>query len=357
MKLLVVEGRHPRNRSRFLVDPLSRFPNIDVSHFRFEGNLAKSIVKSARYAYRNGEFNYVIVCGANICGTVWYILNKSLIGGRFILRLGGNPITSVANGVVGRGNAIRRLVAGLITANNVFLLRNTRDFFVVSQVLANEIRKLSGNDSSVYVVPQYVGVSEATRGSKPENDYIRLLSVTNLNFYGKYKGVSRLIELLIRRQGHLHRPVELHICGGGTYFTKLKREFGQMRYKTTNATIFLHGFENEIFKYYEMADIFVYASYIDGLPNTILEAMSFGLPIIMNKELRSNIQIETPKNCLLFDMKTQEDLVDKINRLVKDKTLCMHMTKNNKELISQRYCIRAVGNRLKEILDSLESGK
>ena len=49
-----------------------------------------------------------------------------------------------------------------------------------------------------------------------------------------------------------------------------------------NPNIKLTGFVNDPIEYYQCADVFVSASYAEGLPNTVLEAMSSGLPSILS---------------------------------------------------------------------------
>ncbi|MBE6192963.1 MAG: glycosyltransferase family 4 protein [Rikenellaceae bacterium] len=49
-----------------------------------------------------------------------------------------------------------------------------------------------------------------------------------------------------------------------------------------NPNIKLTGFVNDPLEYYQCADYFVSASFAEGLPNTVLEAMSCGLPTILS---------------------------------------------------------------------------
>ena len=40
------------------------------------------------------------------------------------------------------------------------------------------------------------------------------------------------------------------------------------------------NFQNNVYPYYKKADLFILSSLYEGLPNTLIEALSFGVPII-----------------------------------------------------------------------------
>ena len=76
------------------------------------------------------------------------------------------------------------------------------------------------------------------------------------------------------------------------------------------------GFSNDVLKYYNMADIMVFPSYREGLPKSLLEAMSVGLPIITTNSPGCKECVENNVNGFLVPIKDVNSLVNKIKYLI-----------------------------------------
>jgi glycosyltransferase involved in cell wall biosynthesis len=62
-----------------------------------------------------------------------------------------------------------------------------------------------------------------------------------------------------------------------TNWPKLKKE------STKNGFVRFHSFSNNIHEYYKMVDMFIFPSKLEGMPNVLLESMSSGLTVLVNK--------------------------------------------------------------------------
>lgn len=74
------------------------------------------------------------------------------------------------------------------------------------------------------------------------------------------------------------------ICGHGKLDTYLKSLVNEL--KISDMVTFL-GYREDIFEIYQIADIFMFPSYQEGLPMALLEAMASGLPVICS-DIRGN---------------------------------------------------------------------
>lgn len=123
----------------------------------------------------------------------------------------------------------------------------------------------------------------------------------------------------------------------------------------------------ELFKLYEKSDIFFYPSFVDTFGFGLLEAMSFGIPIVTvnTKDTKTRKEIvENGKNSLIFDIdnkinfnkigKIEEEITNKLfencSKLIKNKKLREKMSKECIfEINSGRFSIKERNKKLKRI--------
>lgn len=99
---------------------------------------------------------------------------------------------------------------------------------------------------------------------------IQFITTSQLN---KLKGHKELMDAMhiLAKNG---TPFHWHVVGTGTEEAALKKQCEELQ---LTSHITWHGWVQDIFPLLEKADCFVLPSYFEGLPNTLLEAMSCGL--------------------------------------------------------------------------------
>lgn len=107
------------------------------------------------------------------------------------------------------------------------------------------------------------------------------------------------------------------------------------------------------FQYFASADCFILPSYAEGLPIAILEAMSFGLPIISSK-VGAIPEVVTDENGILITPGKVAELISAINTLAQNKKLSNRMSKNNKLLIKQKYSLKIFSDKIQNVYEKLE---
>ena len=133
----------------------------------------------------------------------------------------------------------------------------------------------------VVVIPNGVDTAVFTPGSRGgEPGTVRLLSVCRIV---KRKGLQDVIRAMPSLEKAAGRPVRLTIVGDGPYRENLE----QLARETGVADrVVMAGIcrREEVPAFYRDADIFCFPSYREGMPNTVLEAMACGLPVVMREE-------------------------------------------------------------------------
>jgi glycosyltransferase involved in cell wall biosynthesis len=148
-------------------------------------------------------------------------------------------------------------------------------------ILAKKLTDRGINEAKVYIIPQPV---DRERFYPPDNRerFKELLNLPKdkkmLLFVGrleKLKGLEILLSVIESVSRHLISDnVVFCIVGDGVYRQKLEEfnsDFVRLEGKVS---------PERIHYYYKAADLFIFPSLTEGLPNVVLEAMSCGVPVI-----------------------------------------------------------------------------
>lgn len=89
-------------------------------------------------------------------------------------------------------------------------------------------------------------------------------------------------------------------------------------YASANPDILYKGFTKQVDQYYGAADYFISASHSEGLPNSVMEALASGLPVILSDITphREILEINADAG-MLFHCKNELELSDRMKELLK----------------------------------------
>jgi len=99
------------------------------------------------------------------------------------------------------------------------------------------------------------------------------------------------------------------------------------------------GFIREIEKVYSAIDIFVLTSFWEGCPLSVLEAMSFGIPVVSFSVGDVPYIIQNGKDGFVVKNRDFTELIEKIELLLKNETLRNKMGRNAKEKIMREFTV------------------
>jgi glycosyltransferase involved in cell wall biosynthesis len=104
----------------------------------------------------------------------------------------------------------------------------------------------------------------------------------------------------------------------------------------------------ERFKYFASADLFVLPSYAEGLPVAILEAMSFGLPII-STTVGAIPEVVKKENGLLITPGNKDELYEALKKILSSNIDIDKISRNNKKLIQKEYALTKFQHNLEKV--------
>ncbi len=175
---------------------------------------------------------------------------------------------------------------------------------------------------------------------------------------------SRRLEVILKAFKKVishHTDVELWIVGAEAtrstftnpgyleHIKQLARDLGllkNIRFKGE-----LRG--EELQKSYAFADIFVYASLYENFGQSILEAASFGLPVISTPVGIAPEIVINEETGFLYNFDDHDDLARKINILIKDDGLRKNYSKNIISIVEERFTFDKIVSMYKTLYETL----
>ncbi|MCH8534621.1 MAG: glycosyltransferase [Flavobacteriaceae bacterium] len=124
------------------------------------------------------------------------------------------------------------------------------------------------------------------------------------------------------------RGYKLTMCGDGPQFEEIKNFIDDL---SLNSHIELKGKVKHPEKYYSKASIYVLPSVLEGFPNALCEAMSFGIASVCYNSIPYEDLGQSGKDFLVVGVDF-DNLTDALNYLINDRTARDLLSENAKEI-------------------------
>jgi GalNAc-alpha-(1->4)-GalNAc-alpha-(1->3)-diNAcBac-PP-undecaprenol alpha-1,4-N-acetyl-D-galactosaminyltransferase len=168
-------------------------------------------------------------------------------------------------------------------------------------------------------------------------------------------GVGRLkhvkgYDLLVEAFARLHTSDwQLWIVGEGEERSNLEKMISDLK---LNDRIKLLGQSDQVGIYYQSAAIFALSSRAEGFPNSLAEAMSYGLPCIsMNCETGPAVLIEHAKNGLLVPNKDISAFSAGLQYLIDEPDIRERLGAAARTTIEQKFRLDAIMKQWEDLVD------
>lgn len=366
-RILVIGVEDDRKRYQFLMEPLRNIEAVEsiavLKNKSYLFFLPKLLITVCRL-----KPDIIIAVEADMIGLSAILINKlTFLNRPVILRSGGDSLSP-------RLNAFNRFLASqngrslketlrffkykLLYIISMYVHNRCSHFILVSNHYATELRKIINlKNRKIFVVPQSRTVKNTNkRKTRPKKDRIRLLTVTNLEYEGKYSGVLELVGFLqrfVNQDSFKDNMFFYDICGDGYYYNHLLNHIDTINNGNNRLCIHCHGYVKDLRRYYKSADLFIYASYFDALPNVLLEAQAYGLPILVNDYRAFHEFIIDYWNAVFYKSGDFQSFGEKLNALVANSRLRQRLSTNGIKNIMENYSAREIAVRLERVINEI----
>lgn len=148
------------------------------------------------------------------------------------------------------------------------------------------------------------------------------------------KGIDELLNAFQELQ--ISYPVKLVLVG------LFEQQHGVLGHKTreiiqNNKDILFLGRFDDVRPYYGISDVYVFPSYREGFPNSVLEAGAMGLPIIATDINGCNEIVKNNINGLLIAPKSSEQLRNAMVTLIEDSAIRVSLSSKSREIIIKQF--------------------
>ena len=161
----------------------------------------------------------------------------------------------------------------------------------------------------------------------------------------KDKGINELIEAFVNLSKKYNNLKLLLVGDYEEHLNPIKKE-NKILIDSLDSIITV-GFQNDIRDFLSITDLFVLPSYREGLPNSLIEAGSFGIPLLATNINGCNEIIDDGITGILVEKKSAKKLEEAIDKLLEDKELYNSIKLKVRDRIIEKYEQKYFWNELK----------
>jgi glycosyltransferase involved in cell wall biosynthesis len=146
---------------------------------------------------------------------------------------------------------------------------------------------------------------------------------------------------------------QLDLVGGGPLETSIRKQVADL--KLAGVSFLGVASRQQIGKYYDQADIFINASWLDNMPVSVIEAFRAGLPVVSTSPESMPYLVVHERTGLLSKVGDEKALAANVIRLLRDQALAERLAKNAYEE-SRKYTWEVVREQWLKVYRELARG-
>lgn len=256
------------------------------------------------------------------------------------------------------GFSIQRLRLILLRYVQNYSLKNSTAAVFLTKYASEVIQQYSGKIKNYTIIPH--GVSDNFRVTSNNKDFnfneeIKCIYVSNVSYYKHQNHVAQAISDLRKKYN-----IKIKFIGGGD--GKAQENFINLKNELDKDGLFIEQLEflrhSELPNYIQDSDLFIFASSCENMPNTLIEGMSSGLPIVCSN--RGPMPEVLQDGGTYFDPENSKSIADAIEKMILDRELRLKLKERSFQLsnnYSWKRCAKETFNFLIEVNTNLKKNR
>jgi glycosyltransferase involved in cell wall biosynthesis len=117
------------------------------------------------------------------------------------------------------------------------------------------------------------------------------------------------------------------------------------------------GFRSDVHRLYPIMDVSVLTSLSEGLSITILESMSFGIPVVATAVGGNPELVRHGESGFLVPPKDAASFADAVGRVLGDPQLAQNLGQEGREIVERDFALETVAARYAELYRGILNGE
>lgn len=217
-------------------------------------------------------------------------------------------------------------------------LNSFSKIFVPSKIIGNELREYEELNNDYIISPFIIeelpyNFNLKTEKAKSFGVIARLSPEKNQDL------LIKVLKIIVKTNPY----TQLVLIGKGPEEARYRSLVQEL--DLTNNVQFILGF-NEITEIIDIIDIFVLISDVEGMPLTLIEALYYGKPIIVNDVGSTSELVINNFNGFLIDKADLQSIANKIRLIIDDLSIFQEFSINSRKLYDKKYNPKEILNNL-----------
>ena len=268
------------------------------------------------------------------------------------------PSDTFFSGIVGRLSGVKHVLGGL---RNAWVAGHKRvamkwmhnlvlDYSISNSHAGKEYLGEHGfKQDKTLVMPNGIVIKQdaiSRNGSNPVNIITVGRFVQQKDYHTAIKTIAHLI-----KSYPLKQSVKYHLVGYGELEPQIRVWVKEYQLEDV---IDVHINPSNLPELYQQADIYLCSSLFEGLSNTVMEAMTYSLPVVATDAGDNRYLVEENTNGYILELKDYEGLAAKLHELISNPSLRHQMGANSYERITEHYSFETFRDNYLKLIDSLD---
>ena len=166
----------------------------------------------------------------------------------------------------------------------------------------------------------------------------------------KEKGVFETLQAFAKFN-ESHPDANLVIAGDGEDYNEVKSYIEQNQLQNVTLLGDVRGEKKKAC--FEAADVYLFPSYTEGMPNSVLEALGMGLPIITSKVGAVPDFFENDKMGVMMQGHSAEEILDALESLYRKRNLFHETSEYNRQYAANHFVDKVVIKKMEDIFNRI----